>query len=421
MKNRKGFTLVELLAVIAILAILVIIALPNVMGMFNDAKKNSFTTELKNIYKVAQQQWMTDSMLTTGEQTYSRCKTCTGKSLQLSGRTELDYYIKIDKSGKVVKYYATDGTYQFSYDGDLLATQINNVEEVAGLEDDEIIKITNGGAYTGDGPKLVETVEQDREGVISIGDEVIIGGTEHFNVVSTDSSKTKLLAKYNLYVGYNVRYEDGYGYRLLGQISSSENGYGMQSSLTTQKGVAVVPFSAKNYWQSTTNPNYFNENYPDGRNLSVYNKNASTVAPNVSEFTNAYNYTQPNASENDYTIAYYVEPYINRIKAMGVTVYDGGLLSNNEAASLGCSGNTSCSTYSNTWVTNTNYWVASVAWEGSASYQSRIKTVGTNRSYSYTDYNSVTGFGVRPTITINTSDIPLLPHSYFENKPVIIH
>ena len=33
MKN-KGFTLVELLAVIAILAILVIVAMPNVLGIF---------------------------------------------------------------------------------------------------------------------------------------------------------------------------------------------------------------------------------------------------------------------------------------------------------------------------------------------------------------------------------------------------
>ena len=33
--KHKGFTLVELLAVIAILAILVIIALPNVLKMFN--------------------------------------------------------------------------------------------------------------------------------------------------------------------------------------------------------------------------------------------------------------------------------------------------------------------------------------------------------------------------------------------------
>ena len=38
----KGFTLVELLAVIAILALLVIIALPNVLKMFNQAKKDTF-------------------------------------------------------------------------------------------------------------------------------------------------------------------------------------------------------------------------------------------------------------------------------------------------------------------------------------------------------------------------------------------
>ena len=143
MKNKNGFTLVELLAVIAILAILVIIALPNVMGMFNEAKKSSFTTELKEIYKVAQQQWMTDSMMNTNEQVYSRCKTCTGKSLELSGRQELDYFIKLDKSGSVVEYYATDGTYQFSYTGDLLATQIKDVEEVASLADDEKVEIKN--------------------------------------------------------------------------------------------------------------------------------------------------------------------------------------------------------------------------------------------------------------------------------------
>ena len=65
--KRKGFTLVELLAVIAILAILVIIALPNVMGMFNNAKENSFKTEVKEVYKVAQQTWMQDSMFKNDE------------------------------------------------------------------------------------------------------------------------------------------------------------------------------------------------------------------------------------------------------------------------------------------------------------------------------------------------------------------
>ena len=40
--KKKGFTLVELLAVIAILAILVIIALPNVLELYRNARKNAF-------------------------------------------------------------------------------------------------------------------------------------------------------------------------------------------------------------------------------------------------------------------------------------------------------------------------------------------------------------------------------------------
>ena len=144
MKNRKGFTLVELLAVIAILAILVIIALPNIMDMFNEAKKNSFLTECKQIYDSGQNKWMSDSMFDTNEQTYIRCKTCTGKSLDLSGRTEIDYIIKINKAGKVIKLYVTDGTYQFIYDGNgLLIEDINNAQEIAKLSEDDIINIAD--------------------------------------------------------------------------------------------------------------------------------------------------------------------------------------------------------------------------------------------------------------------------------------
>ena len=60
--NKKGFTLVELLAVIAILAILVIIALPNVLKMFNDSKKNSFLTEAKTVYSEVSKKYISESM-----------------------------------------------------------------------------------------------------------------------------------------------------------------------------------------------------------------------------------------------------------------------------------------------------------------------------------------------------------------------
>ena len=145
--KRKGFTLVELLAVIAILAILVIIALPNVMGMFNTAKENSFKTEIKEIYKTAQNQWMQDSMFKNDERVYSRCSGCTGKSLDLSGRSELSYYIKVNKAGNIVEYYATDGTFQYSFNNSagLKVENINNIQKIADLNDDQKITITDRG------------------------------------------------------------------------------------------------------------------------------------------------------------------------------------------------------------------------------------------------------------------------------------
>ena len=62
MKNKKGFTLVELLAVIAILAILVIIALPNVINMYNRAQKQTFLTEVKAIYNAVPDKYFSETM-----------------------------------------------------------------------------------------------------------------------------------------------------------------------------------------------------------------------------------------------------------------------------------------------------------------------------------------------------------------------
>ncbi len=58
MKNKKGFTLVELLAVIAILALLVIIALPNVINMYTKAKKEAFLTETKKLYSEVEKNYI---------------------------------------------------------------------------------------------------------------------------------------------------------------------------------------------------------------------------------------------------------------------------------------------------------------------------------------------------------------------------
>lgn len=141
--NKKGFTLVELLAVIAILAILVIIALPNVLGMFNQAKKDTFTTETKEMVKIAQQQYLA----TFGKQTRyaivgsegidaNNIISCTSSTTLTNGQ-----YCKIEKEAGNIKSFviefrasdgqvdtikSNDGTYKYELTGGNY--DANNVE-----------------------------------------------------------------------------------------------------------------------------------------------------------------------------------------------------------------------------------------------------------------------------------------------------
>ena len=54
MKNKKGFTLVELLAVIVVLAIIMVIAVPNVIESINETKAKTKFIAAKEIVDIAQ-------------------------------------------------------------------------------------------------------------------------------------------------------------------------------------------------------------------------------------------------------------------------------------------------------------------------------------------------------------------------------
>ena len=106
MKN-KGFTLVELLAVIAILAILVIIALPNVLKMFNDSKKNSFLTEAKTIYSEVSKKYISESMK-GNKLTYVSSEDDT--KLDMTGK-QLQYCVLLNADGSVKSMKVSNGTW----------------------------------------------------------------------------------------------------------------------------------------------------------------------------------------------------------------------------------------------------------------------------------------------------------------------
>ena len=79
MRVKKGFTLVELLAVTAILSLLALVAYPKVIGMFKSTKKNAFMHEAQNIYNTATGQSMVGQIDGEEVSTYSD----TGNKLDL--------------------------------------------------------------------------------------------------------------------------------------------------------------------------------------------------------------------------------------------------------------------------------------------------------------------------------------------------
>ncbi len=108
MKSKKGFTLVELLAVIAILAILVIIAIPNVLNLYRNARENVFVNEVQNIIRTSQQAYVTNSLT-------NKSKTCfdsKSNPLDIESRSNLIYKVQLSQNGKIISIQVMDNNYQ---------------------------------------------------------------------------------------------------------------------------------------------------------------------------------------------------------------------------------------------------------------------------------------------------------------------
>ena len=112
MKNKKGFTLVELLAVIAILAILVIIALPNVINMYTKAQKEAFLTETKKLYSEAEKKYISSSI---SGNTNTIINSDDDSKLDMTGE-KLKYCILLYNNGKVKDLKVSNGKWIASLD-----------------------------------------------------------------------------------------------------------------------------------------------------------------------------------------------------------------------------------------------------------------------------------------------------------------
>ncbi len=386
--KKKGFTLVELLAVIAILAILVIMALPAVLRMFNQARKDSFTNEVNTVIRTARQQYLLSGGQAT---TYSK----DSNPLSLTGNSELNYCMIINGEGKIIDFKATNGSYKYESDGMVDETSSDDIVEIDG---EYLLKC---------GP--IRFVNRQNEGNITVGDEVAIY-TEHFYVISSDSTNTALLAKYNLLVG-DVYTKNGDNWEFTKALSPSDSGYGLQNENAKGKYgatdyIGIVAFAGKGYWDNAesrcngttcgvTGASGLKNEYANASNEAgktgtysstwpyVYDINMSSVAPTYI-YNNPWGYSQGNG----YTIAYYVEGYVNTLKSLlAPNNITGRLLTYEEASAL-----------SNTMKGNWSYWL------GSAHNRSTVKAVNVGSLSGNNLWNDQTN-GVRPVIVIPTSSM----------------
>ena len=127
--NKKGFTLVELLAVIAILVILVIIALPNVLKMYNNSKKNAFMTEAQTLAKEVSSKYISESMKGNKVSVISNKQ----NPLDMTGR-ELEYSFELDSQGKIKNMIVSNGTYCISTNKDYTKITRDDISDKCSYE-----------------------------------------------------------------------------------------------------------------------------------------------------------------------------------------------------------------------------------------------------------------------------------------------
>ena len=124
--NKKGFTLVELLAVVAITAIILLIAIPNVMEGLNESKMNNFGNEVSTLHDSAKTQFNLEKgrgqvkYIYDGYARYAvYCKNWTDNvedcknELSSENQEGMSYKIVLDVDGNVDYMYISDGRFAY--------------------------------------------------------------------------------------------------------------------------------------------------------------------------------------------------------------------------------------------------------------------------------------------------------------------
>lgn len=134
--KKKGFTLLELLGVIVILAITLVIAVPRVVNVVEESKKESLKISGENLIKAAEQDHARQSFNPPIENTYTiEDGAFVGESLSISGSLPESGTIKVKSDGTVGIALIKDGYCVIKGFGDEQSTLTNDIANCILYED----------------------------------------------------------------------------------------------------------------------------------------------------------------------------------------------------------------------------------------------------------------------------------------------
>lgn len=113
MKNKKGFTLIEILGIIALLAIIMLLFLPNVSRLFSLGKKNLFYNNVISIFNSVTSTYLNNVAVDNNYKTRF-CKGLDTSFNLLNIDTELYYDVSVDTHGRVISFKVASDDYMFN-------------------------------------------------------------------------------------------------------------------------------------------------------------------------------------------------------------------------------------------------------------------------------------------------------------------
>ena len=231
MKDKRGFTLVELLAVIAILAILVIIALPNVINMYNNAKKQVFLTEAQTVASTSEKKFLTGSITEGSKETvYCKSKTDEKNPLEMTGEKKY-YYVQLASDGTTNKLIIWDDQKYIKYVSD-------GSKEISDLTVDEVVERDNSDFTCGNVLSKIGVNDESQQPTEIIPDKnyaVKLSISGNVMTISLNSATGANFDKVN-YVVYKTDNYSSVDYTKDGETTSNDKA----NSFKTTYNVSII-------------------------------------------------------------------------------------------------------------------------------------------------------------------------------------